>query len=174
MKRVLTALLLIPTFCYLILWAPQWGFLATVAVVSVLCFREYAELAALHEIAKPGLFGYAAGLLILVLPGRDAAFFVLVAILAMALALRSRDLTDALPGAGALVLGVLYVFGTLRCGIELRAIQAYWLFFALSLNWIGDIAALYVGKMVGRHKLAPHVSPAKTWEGAAASVMVTL
>ena len=98
----------------------------------------------------------------------------LVAILAMALALRSRDLTDFLPGAAALVLGVLYVFGTLRCAIELRAIQAYWLFFALSLNWVGDIAALYIGKLVGRHKLAPHVSPAKTWEGSAASVAASV
>jgi phosphatidate cytidylyltransferase len=174
MKRVLTALLLIPTFCYLILWAPQWAFLATVAAVGILCFREFAELASLHEIAKPGLFGYAAGLLILFLPEKDAAFFVLVAILAMALALRSVDLTDVLPAAAALVLGVLYVFGTLRCGIELRAIHPYWLFFALSLNWLGDIAALYVGKLLGRHNLSPRISPAKTWEGAAGSVVASV
>lgn len=174
MKRVLTALLLIPIFLYLILWAPEWAFLATVAGVSVLCFREYANLVALHHLAKPGVFGYAAGLLVLFLPGRDAAFFVLVAILAMAFALRLSDLTEALPSAAALVLGVLYVFGSLRCGIELRAIRPYWLFFALSLNWVGDIAALYAGKLMGRHKLAPHVSPAKTWEGAAASVAASL
>ncbi len=174
MTRVLTALLLIPVFCYLIIWSPQWAFLVAVAAVSVLCFREYAELVSLHDIEKPGVFGYAAGLLILFLPGRDAAFFVLVAILAMALALRSRDLSEALPTAGALVLGVLYVFGTLRCAIELRAIHAYWLFFALSLNWVGDIAALYVGRLIGRHKLAPEISPGKTWEGAAASVVASV
>jgi phosphatidate cytidylyltransferase len=174
MKRVLTALLLIPTFLYLILWAPNWAFLITVAGVGVLCFREYADLASLHQIEKPGLFGYVAGLLILFLPDKDPAFFVLVALLAMALALRSRDLAEVLPSAAALLLGILYVFGTLRCGIELRAIDKYWLFFALSLNWLGDIAALYVGKMIGRHKLAPLVSPAKTWEGAAASVVASI
>jgi len=174
MKRVLTALLLIPTFLYLILWAPQWAFLAAVAAVSVLCFREYADLVALHQLAKPGLFGYAAGLLLLFVPGGNSAFVVLVAILAMALTLRLRDLPEALPSAAALVLGVLYVFGSLRCGIDLRAIHPYWLFFALSLNWVGDIAALYAGKAMGRHKLAPHVSPAKTWEGAAASVAASL
>jgi hypothetical protein len=97
MKRVVTALLLIPFFCYIILWAPQWAFLVTVAAVAVLCFREYSELAALHGIAKPGLFGYAAGLLLLLLPGKDEAFFVLVAILGMALALRSREMARALP-----------------------------------------------------------------------------
>jgi phosphatidate cytidylyltransferase len=152
----------------------MWGFLATVAAVGVLCFREYADLASLHEIAKPGLFGYVAGLLILFIPEKDAAFFVLVAILGMALALRFTDMTDVLPGAAALVLGILYVFGSLRCGIELRAIHPYWLFFALSLNWLGDIAALYVGKMMGRHKLAPRVSPAKTWEGAVGSVAASV
>ncbi|HTS50869.1 MAG TPA: phosphatidate cytidylyltransferase [Bryobacteraceae bacterium] len=174
MKRVVTALLLIPIFLYLILWAPEWAFLLTVAGVSVLCFREYANLAVLHQLAKPGLFGYAAGLLVLFVPGKDAAFLVLIAILAMALSLRVQDLAKALPSAAVLMLGVLYVFGSLRCGIELRAISPYWLFFALSLNWVGDIAALYGGKLMGRHKLAPHVSPAKTWEGAAASVAASL
>jgi phosphatidate cytidylyltransferase len=175
MKRVVTALLLIPFFGYIILWAPPWAFYVTVAAVAVLCFHEYSGLVALHQIGKPGLFGYTAGLLILFLPGKDFAFFILVAILGMALALRSPDLAGALSYAGALLLGVAYVFGSFRCCIELRAINVYWLFFALSLNWVGDIAALYVGRLIGRHKLAPHVSPAKSWEGsigsAAASVV---
>ena len=174
MKRVVTALLLIPFFCYVMLWAPQWAFLVTVAVVAVLCFREYNELAALHGIAKPGLFGFAAGLLLLLLPGRDGAFFVLVAILAMALALRSREMARALPDAAVLLLGVAYVFGSLRCAVELRAINPYWVFFAFSLNWAGDIAALYVGRLLGRHKLAPHVSPGKSWEGSIASTLASV
>jgi phosphatidate cytidylyltransferase len=174
MKRVVTALLLIPFFCYIVLWAPGWAFLATVAVVAVLCFREYAELAALHGIGKPGLFGHVAGLLVLLLPGKDGAFLVLIAILAMSLALRSREMSQALPDAAALLLGVVYVFGSLRCAIELRAINPYWLFFALSLNWSGDIAALYVGRTIGRHKLAPSVSPAKSWEGSVASTVASV
>jgi len=174
MKRVVTALLLIPFFCYIILWAPQWAFLVTVAAVAVLCFREYSELAALQGIAKPGLFGYAAGLLLLFLPGKDEAFFVLVALLAMALALRSREMARALPDAAALLLGVVYVFGSLRCAVELRAINPYWVFFAFSLNWAGDIAALYAGRLLGRHKLAPHVSPGKSWEGSIASTVASV
>jgi phosphatidate cytidylyltransferase len=174
MKRVLTALLLIPVFCYIMLWAPLWAFLGAVAAVAMLCFREYAELVSLHQIEKPGVFGYVAGLLLLFLPGKDFAFLVLVAILAMALALRSRELVEALPSAASLLLGVVYVFGSLRCGIDLHAISPYWVFFALSLNWVGDIAALYVGRLIGRHKMAPRVSPAKSWEGAAASVTASV
>ena len=48
------------------------------------------------------------------------------------------------------------------------------LLFALVLNWIGDVAALYVGKAFGRHKLAPRISPAKTWEGSVASFAASL
>lgn len=174
MKRILTALVLIPIFCYVVLWAPQWAFLAVVAVVAVLCFYEFANLAAKYKIPKPGIFGYVAGLLILVLPGKDSAFFVLIAILGLALSLRAHQLSDILPGAAALLLGVAYIFGSLRCGIDLRAISPYWLFFGLSLNWVGDIAALYVGRLLGRHKLAPQVSPAKSWEGAAGSLVASI
>lgn len=174
MTRILTALILIPTFCYLVLWAPQWAFLSAVAAVAVLCFYEYAGLTARYKIEKPGVFGYVAGLLILLLPERDAAFFVLIAILGMALALRSRELAGLLGSAASLLLGVAYVFGSLRCGIDLRAISPYWLFFGLSLNWAGDIAALYFGRWLGRHKLAPRVSPAKSWEGAAASLAASV
>jgi phosphatidate cytidylyltransferase len=174
MKRIVTALLLIPFFCYIVLWAPSWAFLVTVAAVAVLCFREYADLVALHGIAKPNVFGYVAGLLVLLLPGKDGAFFVLIAILAMALALRSREMVQALPDAAALLLGVAYVFGSLRTAVELRAIGVYWLFFALSLNWVGDIAALYVGRAFGRHKLAPEVSPGKSWEGSIGSTVASV
>jgi phosphatidate cytidylyltransferase len=174
MKRVVTALLLIPFFCYIMLWAPPWAFLVTLSAVAVLCFREYSELVALHGITRPGIFGYAAGLLLVLLPGKDGAFFVLVAILGMALALRSREMARALPDAAVLLLGVAYCFGSLRCGVELRAISRFWLFFALSLNWVGDIAALYVGRLIGRHKLAPNVSPGKSWEGSIASVAASV
>ncbi len=174
MTRILTALLLIPAFCYVVLWAPQWLFLAVVAMVALLCFYEFTGLASLHRIAKPGLFGYVAGLLVLLLPARDSAFFALVAIMAMALGLRSDKLSEVLPYSAATLLGVAYVFGSLRCGIELRAINVYWLFFALSLNWAGDIAALYTGRLLGRHKLAPSISPAKSWEGAAGSLLASV
>jgi phosphatidate cytidylyltransferase len=45
----------------------------------------------------------------------------------------------------------------------------FWVLFALSMNWVGDIAAYYVGRNFGKHKLAPRISPAKSWEGAIAS-----
>ncbi len=174
MKRVVTALILIPVFVYLVLWSPYWVFLAAVAAVGLLCFHEYSGMVALHSTQPPGMFGYAAGLLVLLLPGNSIAFLILIALLALALGLRSRELSDTLPFAACLVFGVLYVFGALRAGVELRGRSVYWLLFALSLNWVGDIAALYVGKALGRHKLSPRISPGKTWEGAIGSMLAAI
>ena len=165
MKRVLTALVLIPSVTYLILWAPQLLFLLALAVIAGLCFFEFDGLVSHHAIPRPGLLGYVAGLLLLVTPDSQLAFLGLFVILGMALALRLPDLSEALPYAGALVLGVLYVFGGWRSAALLRAVSPYWLLFAVALNWAGDIAAYYVGRAFGRHRLAPRVSPGKSWEG---------
>ena len=119
------------------------------------------------------MFGYAAGLCILILPQNSIAFLVVIALLAMALGLRLRELSEALPYAACLVLGILYVFGSFRAGVELRSRGPYWLLFALSLNWIGDIAAMSIGRSIGRHKLSPQISPGKSWEGAVASLLAS-
>lgn len=177
MTRVVTGLILLPIFVYVVVWSPPAVFLATVAIVSVLCFREYGGLVSNYNIRRPGLFGYVAGLLVLFLPRPDFIFVVLIALLALALAMSSRDLTDALPFAAALLLGVVYVFGCMRACIGLRGLgQAgpFWLLLALSVNWVGDVAAYYVGRSLGRHKMAPRISPAKSWEGAAASTVASV
>ena len=174
MKRVLTGLILLPIFVYIVVWSPSPVFWAAVGIVAVLCFYEYAGLVERHNIAKPGIYGYVAGLLVLFIPRPDVLLLTLIALLALALAMSLPDLAGALPFAGALLLGVLYVFGCLRAGIGLRALSPFWLLFALSENWVGDVAAFYVGRSLGRHRLAPRVSPAKSWEGAVASTIMSL
>jgi phosphatidate cytidylyltransferase len=74
------------------------------------------------------------------------------------------------PRALLFLLGVVYVYGPLVVAVYLRRWNPHWLMFALLLSWAGDTAAMYIGKAFGRHKLAPVVSPQKTWEGAAGSV----
>lgn len=175
MKRVVTALIFAPAAVALVLWAPEWPFRAVVVLVALLSYREYSELVEKHGIARLGPVGYAAGLLVLLAPGRRGWLAVtLLGVLALTLGIWQRPLTSALPRASALLLGVAYVFGAWRCGIELRACDRWWLLFALAVNWVGDTAAYYVGRSLGRRKLAPEVSPAKTWEGAVASTLAAL
>jgi len=45
------------------------------------------------------------------------------------------------------------------------------LLFALVITWAGDSAAYFVGRSIGKHALAPHLSPKKTWEGTVASLL---
>lgn len=179
MKRIATAFLLVPVAVYAALFAPWWFFLAIVAIVASLCFREYA---AITESFAP--VGYVAGILILVAPQRETILLIiLTALAAMCLPLASgNDLEKSVTRSASLVLGVVYIFGSWKMAILLHdsadqragfgaSAGHHWLMFGLMVNWIGDTGAYYIGKNFGRRKLAPSISPGKTWEGAAASAV---
>jgi phosphatidate cytidylyltransferase len=170
MKRLLTALLLIPTVLYVVYFGPPWLLFGVTALVAVICYSEYAGIAAGYGIVKPGPVGYAAGLLVLAMRPQDAPLvFALLALISLALALRG-DLVKTLPNAAFLLFGIVYIFGSWKFAILLRAESPHWLAYGLVLNWVGDACAYYVGKSIGRRNLAPNVSPKKTWEGAVASL----
>ncbi|MEQ1945730.1 MAG: phosphatidate cytidylyltransferase [Bryobacteraceae bacterium] len=169
MKRIVTAAVLTPLFVWLILAAPAEAFRISLALVGALAFHEFTQIAGTGRLL-PSWIGAIAG--IAMLYAQDATLVVILAALAgMTLALRAGDLKESLPAAGAFALGIVYIFGAWRCANELRLINPHWLLFAMLLSWVGDTAALYVGKSIGKHKLAPRVSPAKTWEGAVGSVV---
>ena len=171
MKRLLTALLLIPTVLYVVYFGPPWLLFGVTALVAVICYSEYAGIAAGYGITKPGPVGYAAGLLVLAMRPQDAPLvFTLLALISLALALR-HDLAKTLPNAAFLLFGIVYIFGSWKFAILLRAKSPHWLAYGLVLNWVGDACAYYVGKSVGRRNMAPNVSPKKTWEGAVASLV---
>jgi phosphatidate cytidylyltransferase len=169
LKRLATALVLIPLVSWIILAGPYWLFIAVVAAVGLLAFREYDRIVAGQRLAPPGILGMAAGLALLLVPD-PWLLTVLLTLLALTFALRVQELSTALSSAACFILGVLYIFGAWRCALDLRAINPHWLMFAMLISWVGDTAALYAGRTFGKHKLAPHISPAKTWEGAAGSV----
>lgn len=171
MKRLLTAAVLAPTVLYVVLAGPAWSFFLVVSLVAALCYWEYSMIAGIsREEAIAGalsgsLFFYArgnAGLLLLIL----------FPLIAMAMALRFRELSNILPHTAVQAFGLLYVYGSWKTAFLLHAISPYWLTFGLAVNWIGDSGAYYFGRKFGKHKLAPVVSPGKSWEGAAASVIV--
>lgn len=67
--------------------------------------------------------------------------------------------------AGVLVLGALYAGLGFRFMILARAESLWMMLYALLIVWITDSGAYLIGRKLGKHKLAPHVSPNKTWEG---------
>ena len=164
MKRVITALILIPFIAWVTLASPQWTFYVVLAATGLLAYDEFDTIAAASGIARAGLPGMAAGIVLLLAPNPEIVL-VLIAMLGMTLALRVNNFAAALPAAAAFSLGVVYIFGAWRCAADLRALNPHWLLFAMALSWAGDTAALYVGRPFGKHKMAPRVSPGKSWEG---------
>jgi len=171
MKRIITALVLIPLVVWVVLSSLQWPLLAVMALVGLIAFHEFDTIAGAQGIAKSGWFGLAAGLIFLFTPDPAWVTLVILALAFMALELRQADLSKAMTGAAAALLGVVYIFGAWRCALALKEINPHWLMIALLVSWAGDTAALYVGRTLGRHKLAPRVSPSKTWEGTIGSVI---
>ena len=171
MKRVLTAVVLTPIIVAVVLAGPAWLLFAVTAAVALLCYREYCGIAAGYGVGDLGPTGYAAGLVLMLFTEDTGILITVFALLALMLSLERDKIRQALPRAAMLLMGVVYIFGCWRFAIRLHAVNPYWLLYALVLNWIGDAAAYYAGRSLGRHKLAPAVSPGKTWEGSVGSVL---
>jgi phosphatidate cytidylyltransferase len=72
----------------------------------------------------------------------------------------------ALGGPGGLLAGVVVLLPTWLAMVQLRMLGAGALLGIFAVVWMADIAAYFSGKAFGKHKLAPTISPGKTWEGA--------
>lgn len=175
MKRLITGLILTPFFFYTVAIGPSWAFLASLGGVGLFCLYEFLGILQARFPEYEGLQRnpaiYLAGLFFMILPSQEGVLLTLLAMLLMVFTLRMRDLAGTLPMASGALLGVVYIFGSWRCGVFLRAMDPWWMLFALAINWLGDTFAYYAGSAFGRHKMAPRVSPAKSWEGAAASLI---
>jgi phosphatidate cytidylyltransferase len=173
MKRVLTALLLIPAVCVVVFFAPTAVVRAALALAALLCLREFFLLSRFRGFEPFAVVGYGAGALLVVAPQLpQPAFLVVLCIVLLVLGLqRARRLEALFGAAAATLLGLLYVCGPFALAGMLHAASPHWLFVVLLLAWVGDSAAFFVGRAFGRHKLAPSISPGKTWEGTIASAL---
>jgi phosphatidate cytidylyltransferase len=91
--------------------------------------------------------------------------------------LTRRPLVEALPAAGISTSGLLLVALPLSFAIRIHGEGQFGprlLLFVLVVIWVGDTLAYFVGRSIGRTKLAPRLSPKKTWEGTGASLIGSL
>ncbi len=181
-RRLLTAALLIPAVLALVFFAP--GDLAF-GVFVLAFFLAALELLPMARAVAPSapvgslrvLIPLAAVAGFLLVRGGDrevpawwllGGMSLVVAVAALTTLLAGAQVRDSLASTGILAFAVPF-FAVPPIGLWWLQQQDPWLLIALLLIvWIGDTAAFAVGKAIGRHKLAPTVSPGKTWEGSVA------
>ncbi len=73
-----------------------------------------------------------------------------------------------------MLMGWLILLPTCLALYQLRAIDPWLLLGSMGVIWVSDIAAYFVGRSFGKHKLAPDISPGKTWEGVAGALVVVV
>jgi len=115
--------------------------------------------------------------LALSLPTISDVFFLFVLGIAVISLFTKRPLVETLPAAGISASGLILVAFPLSFAIRIHGLETYGpllLLFALIITWVGDTAAYFVGRSIGKHALAPHLSPKKTWEGTVASFLGSL
>jgi len=199
--RVLTALVLVPVVVAAVWWGPSWLIAILVGVVTLLAMFEFFALGARigmrgyrlwtcfcallllsHQwgVAKrfmsdPGMnpFRHLSEFANSVMPTElILCVFVLGAAL-IALASR-RPIAEGLPAIGISAAGLLFValpFSYIVLLHSTGALGPKLLLFVLVLVWVGDTAAYFIGRAIGRHPMAAQLSPKKTWEGAIANLL---
>jgi phosphatidate cytidylyltransferase len=179
MKRILTALVLIPIVLALVFLEPRWQvfFILATAAVALLAAWEFMGLAEKSG-AKAPRIAVLVAILALFLgnyqwPDLTTTIFGFLSLALLVYCTFSRPVESVMPDAVTSVFTLFYTGFTLISLPALReeANGPSLVAFLLCVVWAGDIAALYIGRLWGRHKLAPKISPGKSWEGAVASVV---
>jgi len=180
MKRVLTALILAPLVLALVFLGPKWLIALFVAAVAMLAGWEFLGLAEKCG-AKPPRIGVTVAVLVLFIlnyqrPDETMTYFGALSLLILIFCTFRAPVERVLADATASVFALFYVGVTLITLPMLReqANGPSLVAFLFCVVWAGDIAAMYTGRMLGKHKLAPSVSPNKTWEGTIGSVLGSL
>lgn len=192
-KRIATAVVLIPIVLLLVLKAPLYVLIIVAAAVALLAIAEFLKLVTHYAVEPMTLATYIFVVLFFIFvtfasSGRTPLVettgmlygIVLTAALAsfvfMTEAMRRTDLKTAYPAAAASTFAFGYIAIPMALLVALRQqpAGAIWTIFTLLAVWSGDIFAYFVGKAIGRHHMSPEISPKKTWEGAVASIVASI
>ena len=194
-KRVATAVVLIPLVLLLVLKAPLYVLAIVAGAVALLAIAEFLKLVTHYAVQPMGSATYAFVALffvyvIIASSNRTplvettamlygialAAALAPFVFLSVAMRMKRPDLTSGYPAAAAsaFAFGYIAIPMALLVAIRQQPAGAIWTIYTLLAVWAGDIFAYFVGKSLGRHRMSPEISPKKTWEGAVASILASV
>jgi phosphatidate cytidylyltransferase len=177
-KRIITGLGIIALLVVLIWLGKPWWLTILVAIWGLLAVFEFYRMAATPKMTTLTCFGLIWTLLFIISPHFDYDFLIplllssAVILPLIWLLLRPRKEGAFITWAWTIA-GILYVGWLLSYFIALRELDSgrAWVSLAIFTNSGSDTTAFFVGRALGRYKLAPSISPGKTWEGAIAGVI---
>ncbi|HSG75091.1 MAG TPA: phosphatidate cytidylyltransferase [Burkholderiales bacterium] len=178
LRRILTAAVLLAAFLAALLLLERRLFALLVALVLVLAGVEWGRLAGLGSRAALA-YGIAIGVLggaVAWLPGTGDAWrdTLLAAGTAFWLMLVPAWLYRGLARSSRTALALAGFLALALAGFAALSLPPSYLLLVLGLAWIADTAAYFAGNAFGRRRLAPSISPGKTWEGVAGAVVACL
>ena len=177
-RRALTTAVGIPLFVWVVVGAPRWLFTLLVVALSAIAAWELMrmfERAGRPGYARLGVVGAAAVTASFAAPGITAIVFTL-AVAATLSAPVWGDATPVVEPIAATLLAIVYVGWLLGHGLLLAMLPegVHLLLLLVGTTWAGESAAYIVGSTIGRHALAPVISPRKTVEGAVGQLGVSI
>jgi len=175
-KRVIAGLWGIPLLTAIVWFGDPW-FTILVAIWGLLAVFEFYKMVAASKVSPLTYFGLIWTLLFILSPHFDydtltPLLLTSAVILPLIWLLLRPQKEGAFAGWAWTMAGILYVGWLLSYLVALRGLDAGrdWVFFALFTTFASDTTAFFTGRAWGRHRLAPNISPGKTWEGAIAGV----
>ena len=194
-KRIATAVVLIPLVLILVLKAPLYVLAIVGGAVALLAIAEFLKLATHYGVQplRQATYAFVGLFFVFVIVASTnrtplvettailyglavAAALAPFVFLTVAMRVRRADLTSGYPAAAASVFAFGYIAIPMALLVEIRQqpAGAIWTIYTLLAVWAGDIFAYFVGKSLGRHRMSPEISPKKTWEGAVASILASV